>query len=244
MNIRLWLIIQLMTTFATAFYLRTTTSANSQPTVDDGQLATTSDSQNIDFDPNSDNLTDSKNVVNSRSRRSSLRVLNDGYTESIDIPLLNNIKVSEEYRQRHRAKTRMRMKPPERIDPGIRSRRRLQHRQHMEQLLKKLLRELRFNKATIKSSGTEEINEDLCATERRIVQMNDLVYKFYPSFYEEVYCKSDLRSRTKPVIQVRQDLYFTRIRRNATMGDVHVVKNVAVGCQAMWPADQWGHQEL
>ena len=78
----------------------------------------------------------------------------DTYAEPFDIALPNNVELSDDYRQRYRAKTRMRMQPPERVDSAIRNRRRMRYRQRIQRYLRKLRRELQTEGA-YKNSRTE-----------------------------------------------------------------------------------------
>lgn len=108
-------------------------------------------------------------------------------------------------------------------------------------------------------SKRRERNEDLCAMERRTIDLNTSGDEFDPPFLVEVRCQNTAnyeRGFTDSLAE--QTCVHNLLRCVQRYGEVHVsrrpvgsvywsphtLRNVPLGCDCMWPVDRYGHQEL
>ncbi|KJH45883.1 hypothetical protein DICVIV_08078 [Dictyocaulus viviparus] len=109
------------------------------------------------------------------------------------------------------------------------------------------------------TTKTRERNEELCAMERRTIDLNTLRDEFDPPFLVEVRCQNTAdyeRGFTDSLVE--QACVHNLLRCVQRYGEVHVsrrpvgsvywsphtLRNVPMGCDCMWPVDRYGHQEL
>ncbi|CAJ0597745.1 unnamed protein product [Cylicocyclus nassatus] len=139
------------------------------------------------------------------------------------------------HRRRHRHKTSLNLEAEEMFGDHLH---RSQHR-------------TRKNKHAL--SSKRERNEDLCAMERRTIDLNTMGDEFDPPFLVEIRCQNTAdyeKGHTDTLLE--QTCVHNLLRCVQRYGEVHVSKrpagsvhwsphtlrNVPIGCDCMWPVDR------
>ncbi|VDO19523.1 unnamed protein product [Heligmosomoides polygyrus] len=93
-------------------------------------------------------------------------------------------------------------------------------------------------------SKRRERNEDLCAMERRTIDLNTSGDEFDPPFLVEVRCQNTANYERGFTDSLAEQVHVSRRPVGSVYWSPHTLRNVPLGCDCMWPVDRYGHQEL